>query len=89
MSKGVRICTIKVSGNIYNIILSCKFLDLIDELEEACDEYDTDAVIIYKDGVDIASLFALAESLRGEGKRVTVRKTMPKRLKYKELIEFN
>jgi ATP phosphoribosyltransferase regulatory subunit len=65
------------------------YLDLIDELENGYDDYDTDVVIIYKDGADLSSLYSLADSLRESGKRVTVRKTMPKRLKYKELIEFN
>ena len=65
------------------------YLDLIDELDNGGDDYDTDVVIVYKDGADLSSLYSLAENLRDEGKRVTVRKTMPKRLKYKKLIEFN
>ena len=65
------------------------YLDLIDELDNGCDDYDTDVVIIYKDGAELSSLYSLAECLRESGKRVTVRKTMPTRLKYKELIEFN
>lgn len=65
------------------------YLDLIDELDCGYDDYDTDVVIIYKDGAELSSLYSLADSLRESGKRVTVRKTMPTRLKYKELIEFN
>ena len=61
----------------------------IDELDDGYDDYDTDVVVVYKDGAELSSLYALAEDLRKDGKRVTVRKTMPHRLKYKELIEFN
>ncbi len=65
------------------------YLDLIDELDDGYDDYDTDVVVVYKDGAELSSLYALAEDLRKDGKRVTVRKTMPHRLKYKKLIEFN
>ena len=65
------------------------YLNLIDELDGDGDGYDTDVVVVYKDDSKLSKLYSLVESLRGEGKRVTVRKTMPTRLKYKELIEFN
>ena len=65
------------------------YLNLIDELDGAGDGYDTDVVVIYNDDSKLSELYLLVESLRAEGKRVTVRKTMPTRLKYKELIEFN
>ena len=65
------------------------YLNLIDELDGDGDEYDTDVVVIYNDDSKLSELYLLVESLRAEGKRVTVRKTMPTRLKYKELIEFN
>ena len=65
------------------------YLDLIDELEDEYDDYDTDVVVIYNDGAELSKLYSLVEELRDGGKRVTVRKTMPKRLKYKEIIEFN
>ena len=65
------------------------YLNLIDELDCNSDGYDTDVVVLYKDDSKLAKLYTLVEALRGDGKRVTVRKTMPTRLKYKELIEFN
>ena len=65
------------------------YLNLIDELDCDSDGYDTDVVVVYRDESKLAELYTLVEDLRGEGKRVTVRKTMPTRLKYKELIEFN
>ena len=64
------------------------YLNLIDELDNESDEYDTDVVVFYKDDARLSELYSLVEELRGDGKRVTVRKTMPNRLKYKELIEF-
>ena len=65
------------------------YLDLISELDVGGEEYDTDVVVIYKDASDLSALYSLVEKLRAEGKRVSVRKNMPSRLKYKELIEFN
>ena len=65
------------------------YLDLIDGLEDAGNEYDTDVVVVYSDNVSAQKLFALVNEIRESGERVTVRKTKPTRLKYKKLIELN
>ena len=65
------------------------YLDLISELEYVSDEYDTDVVVVYSDKTSLEKLYELTEKIRGEGKRVTVRKALPTRLKYKELIELD
>ena len=65
------------------------YLDFIDGLEDDSDEYDTDVVVVYSDNVSAAKLFTLVNEIRESGERVTVRKTMPTRLKYKKLIEID
>lgn len=65
------------------------YLDLIDGIEDGDEKYDTDVVVIYNDSVSLESLYTLVEEIRESGQRVTVRKTMPTRLKYKKLIEID
>jgi ATP phosphoribosyltransferase regulatory subunit len=64
------------------------YLDLLGELDENTDEYDTDVLVIYDDKTDVKAICELTDRLTQEGKRVTVKKDKPQRLKYKELIDI-
>ncbi len=64
------------------------YLDLIDELCDESVEYDIDALVLYDDDSDFASLCKLVDRLTVEGERVMVQKRMPERLKYKRMIKF-
>ncbi|MBO7341858.1 MAG: ATP phosphoribosyltransferase regulatory subunit [Clostridia bacterium] len=64
------------------------YLDLLERFGTAVSAYDTDAVLLYKDGCDLAALSLAADRIRSQGKRTTVCKKMPDGLKYKELYAF-
>ena len=64
------------------------YLDLICELCEETDEYDTDVFVLYDGGCDFAKLCKLVDELSENGERVMAQKQIPDRLKYKRLIKF-
>ena len=47
-----------------------------------------DVLVIYDDKTDVKAICELTDRLTQEGKRVTVKKDKPQRLKYKELIDI-
>ena len=79
----------KKMGKTTSAIGFAVYLDLISELEYSPEEYDTDVVIIYDGATNLEKLYELAESVREGGERVTVRKTVPTKLKYKKLIDLS
>ena len=64
------------------------YLDLLERFGTTANAYDTDAVLLYKDGCDLAALSVAADGIRAQGKRTTVCKKLPDGLKYKELYAF-
>ena len=64
------------------------YLDQLERFGATVPEFDTDAVLLYRDGCDMAALFVAAEVMRAEEKRVTVCKKLPDGLKYKALYAF-
>ena len=64
------------------------YLDLLGELDGAVNEYDTDALVIYNDKTPVSYLVALTGKLTGEGKSVIVKRELPERLKYREIIDL-
>ncbi len=64
------------------------YLDLLERFGATAPAYDTDAVLLYADGCDLAALSRAAKGLRLQNKRVTVCKKVPDGLKFKELYAF-
>ncbi|MBQ3054709.1 MAG: ATP phosphoribosyltransferase regulatory subunit [Oscillospiraceae bacterium] len=64
------------------------YLDLLEQLCETDREYDVDAVILYDDGADLAALFDAHKLLTSSGMRVTVQKSLPEKLRYKQLLKL-
>ncbi len=64
------------------------YLDLLGELDGAVNEYDADVLVLYSDKTPVAELVALTGKLTGEGKTVMVKRELPERLKYKEVIDL-
>ena len=63
-------------------------MDLLERFGTTAPEFDVDAVLLYKDGCDMAALSTAAEVLRGANQRVTVCKKLPDGLKCKKLLAF-
>lgn len=64
------------------------YLDLLGKLDGEVNEYDADVLVLYNDSTPVSELVALTGRLTGEGKSVTVKREVPERLKYRELIDL-
>jgi ATP phosphoribosyltransferase regulatory subunit len=64
------------------------YLDQLERFGAATPEFDTDAVLLYKEDCDVSALSTAAQVLRDEEQRVTVCKKLPEGLKYKRLYAF-
>ena len=64
------------------------YLDLLGELSGDAPEYDGDVLVIYDENTSLEALIGLTDELTASGKSVTVRKSVPERLKYKETIDL-
>jgi len=64
------------------------YLDLLGELEENVKEYDTDVLVLYGDETEVKAICRLTEELTAAGKSVIAKKSIPERLKYRELIDL-
>lgn len=62
------------------------YLDLLDRLCNESESYDADVVVVYESDADAALVCRTVNALTAEGKRVAVRRTMPTRLRYKQLF---
>ncbi len=64
------------------------YLDMLDELDAGkSSEYDVDVLVLYNEKADTGALTALKNSLIAEGKRVSLQKAVPAKLRYKEIIK--
>ena len=64
------------------------YLDLLGELSGDAPEYDGDVLVIYDENTSLEALIGLTGELTASGKSVSVRKSVPERLKYKETIDL-
>ena len=62
------------------------YLDLLSYIDNNEDEYDCDVLLVYSDKATAAEVYAKAEALRCEGKRVRTANCECENLKYKEKI---
>ncbi len=64
------------------------YLDLLEELPREQEKYDADAFLLYDDGVSPAAVARQVESLAGLGLRVTARKTLPEKLRCRQVLKM-
>lgn len=64
------------------------YLDLLAGKNQARREYDVDALLLYDDATDIASLLRAANMLADTGQRVRVEKAVPGDVRYRQLLRM-
>ncbi len=64
------------------------YTDLLSTLNEKPSEYDVDTLLIYKENTNASELKSMVEKLVLEGKTVTTQKSIPEKLRYREIIEI-
>ena len=93
------ICEGVLSGGEYQTLMSrmgrrgsgvgfALYLDLLDELDYEREEYDVDVLLIYNEGVDTDRILSVKSELVNLGKRVSVQRSIPEKLRYKEIINL-
>ncbi len=65
------------------------YLDSLERLWENSEATTVDVVLLYSGADDIAEINATAEKLIDDGKRVAVLKSVPKNIRYKQLLKFS
>lgn len=64
------------------------YLDMLERLEKNEREYDTDVLLLYGDDCDISDINRLSEEIIKSGKSVTVLKSVPEKLKFREVMRI-
>ena len=64
------------------------YLDLLSELDGDTEEYDVDVLLLYDATTSRESLLAKKSELIAAGKSVSAQKTVPQKLRYRELIKM-
>lgn len=64
------------------------YLDLLEELNDGGSEYDVDVLLVYDGNADPEQILKATDEITAAGKTVTVKKEIPERLRYKELIDM-
>ena len=64
------------------------YLDLIEDCFSPTAEYDVDVLIVYNEFTDAEKLITLKEKIVSEGRSVSTQCSVPKKLRYKEMIKI-
>ena len=64
------------------------YLNLLEQLPTEKQEYDVDVLLLYGNATDFAALTQQVEMLVQSGKTVSVQKTVPGRLRWRELVQM-
>ncbi len=64
------------------------YLDLLEAIQKNVREYDVDVLLVYGEETSINTLNKTVDELVNSGKSVSVQKSIPKKLRYKELINL-
>lgn len=64
------------------------YLDLLLELDGDTPEYDGDVLVLYSADTDVKAVIKLTDELTASGKSISARKSVPERLKYREIIDL-
>lgn len=65
------------------------YLDLLEQLPREKTGYDVDVLLIYDQQADIAAVAASAQRLISQGKTVSAQKSIPAKLRYRELVTLD
>lgn len=65
------------------------YLDMLDELSVPSREYDVDVLVVYGKESDPRYVLELKNKLIAEGRSVSLQKTVPSKLRYKEIIKLD
>lgn len=65
------------------------YLDMLERMDETAKEYDTDIVIVYDEGADLAGLSKCVKAFVDEGKSVSVQREAPVNIKYRQLMKYS
>ncbi|MBQ8351638.1 MAG: ATP phosphoribosyltransferase regulatory subunit [Clostridia bacterium] len=63
--------------------------DLLERLASPQQKYDVDTVLLYDEALPLADVRAAARALAADGKSVTVQKSLPGKLRYRQLCRLN
>ena len=61
------------------------YLDLLEGMQSEDDGYDVDTLVLYRDGVSASEIGRVVNELIKDGKSVSVQKTIPEKLRYREI----
>jgi len=64
------------------------YLDQLERLEESGEQYDVDVVLLYDADMSVAAVHEAVRSFTGAGLRVTAQRTLPEKLRYRQLIRL-
>ncbi len=64
------------------------YLDRLEELESASEEYDVDVLVVYSESTDSRALFAAKRKYAADGNTVLAVREMPRKIKARETIEI-
>ena len=65
------------------------YLDMLERFNENSKDFDVDAILLYEEGISLSVLDKAVDALTKEGKSVMAQKTLPKNLKFREIIRIN
>ena len=65
------------------------YLDMLEELSQPSREYDVDVLVVYGEKASLDSVTAIKKKLIGEGRSVSLQKSIPTKLRYKEMIKLD
>lgn len=64
------------------------YLDLLEALKTESSEYDVDVLLVYDETTDMKTVAQKVKELTDKGKSVSAQKTVPEKLRYRELINL-
>ena len=64
------------------------YLDMLERLAENTESFDVDAVILYDESANTDTLYNAVKMLTDNGKRVMVQKSIPEKIRYKQLLKL-
>ena len=64
------------------------YLDLLEQLPEAGEQFDVDVLLVYSDATEKAAVAAAVAGCKEKGLRVTAQRSIPPKLRYGQLMEL-
>lgn len=64
------------------------YMDLLEDLDAAAEEYDVDTVLIYDDDADISEIMRRTNEIISNGKSVGAYKSIPDNIRYRQVVKL-